>query len=117
MTAVRTERDLARATAERASRELQPEHRLTKEKILDFTETMRACVVNGEVPFRRAYIRSIVDRIDVAESEIRIVGRKTSIQQLALAGAPAPAAVPSFVPSWRPQRDSNPCCQRERLVS
>ena len=35
-----------------------------------------------EIPFRRAYIRSVIDRVDVDDAEIRIFGRKTMLERL-----------------------------------
>jgi hypothetical protein len=32
-------------------------------------------LLNGETPFRRAYIRSAIDQVEVDDEEIRIVGR------------------------------------------
>jgi hypothetical protein len=34
---------------------------------------MRTNVLTGETPFRRAYIRAVVDQVEVDDSEIRIV--------------------------------------------
>ena len=68
---------------------------------------MRANVLEGETPFRRAYIRSVIDQVKVDDSEIRIRGRKTVLERLVMGGGAAPAAVPSFVREWRARRDSN----------
>ena len=48
--------------------------RITAEKIAMFTELMRAKVLTGEVAFRRAYIRSMIDNVEVDDVEIRIHG-------------------------------------------
>jgi hypothetical protein len=49
---------------------------VTENKVATFVEVLRNNVINGEVAFRRAYLRSVIDRVEVDESEIRIVGRK-----------------------------------------
>jgi site-specific DNA recombinase len=98
-------------------RPVAPEARITPEKIAACVEVMRSNVLNGEVPFRRAYIRSVIDRVDVDDAEIQIIGRKTVLERFVMGGGHAPAGVPSLVRKWRPVGDSNPCYQRERLVS
>jgi site-specific DNA recombinase len=40
-----------------------------------FTRTMREKLTTGEVPFRKAYPGSQIDRIEVDDGEVRIVGR------------------------------------------
>jgi site-specific DNA recombinase len=39
---------------------------------------MREKLTAGEIPFRKAYLASLVDRIEVDDREARIVGRKES---------------------------------------
>lgn len=99
--AVKTERDIACATLDRAKLELSPKARLTEEKIVLFTETMRQNVTEGSVSFRRAYIRALIDNIEVADHEIRIHGRRTVMETLVMGAGGAPAGVPSFVRKWR----------------
>lgn len=70
-------------------------------------EAMRSNVLTGETPFRRAYIRSLVDQVEVDDAEIRIHGRRTVLERLVMGGGAAPAGVPSFVRKWRARRDSN----------
>jgi hypothetical protein len=53
---------------------IAPTARLTQEKIAAFTETMRANALSGDTPFRRAYIRAVIDQVGVDDEEIRIVG-------------------------------------------
>src|SRR5207249_2844068 len=73
-----------------------------------FGKAMREKLTSGEVPFRKAYLRAIVDRIEVDDGAIRIVGRKDVLEQAVLAdGGPAPG-VRSFVRKWRTGQDSNP---------
>ena len=53
------------------------------------------------------------------DSEFQLRGPTVALAKAASAGRlqPVAGAVPSFVQEWRPVRDSNPCYQRERLVS
>ena len=54
---MKTERDIVQVAFDRAVAEMQPNAGITEEKISAFVEAMRANVLIGETPFRRAYIR------------------------------------------------------------
>jgi hypothetical protein len=61
---------------------------------------MREKLTTGEVPFRKAYLGSLLDRIEVDNREVRIVGRKEVLEQAVLAARQGEAGVHSFVPKW-----------------
>ncbi|MCJ1901234.1 MULTISPECIES: recombinase family protein [Paracoccus] len=105
--AIRTERDIAQVAFDRAVAEMQPEARVTAEKIASFVDVMRANVLDGAVPFRRAWLRAMIDNVEVDDAEIRIHGRRTVLERLVMGGGAAPAGVPSFVRKWRTRQDSN----------
>lgn len=104
---IKTERDIARIAFDRAVAELSSDARITEDKVAAFASVMRENICAGEIPFRRAYIRAIVDQIEVDDSEIRIHGRRNILERLVMGGGAAPAGVPSFVRKWRARRDSN----------
>lgn len=104
--ALKAERDQAKAALERAFAELTPQTRLTEEKISAFASLMRQNVTSGAVPFRRAWLRAVIDEVEVDDSEVRIHGRRDVMERLVTNGA-AVAAVPSFVRKWRTGEDSN----------
>src|SRR5580704_6098962 len=70
MATVKSERDIAQVSFDRAVAEMRPETPLSEEKIATFVEVMRKNVLNGDTPFRRAYIRSIIDQMEVDDAEI-----------------------------------------------
>ena len=72
-----------------------------------FGEAMRENLTTGAVKFRKAYIGSIVDRIEVDDTEIRIIGRKGLVEQAILASGRPESGVRSFVRKWRTRQDSN----------
>lgn len=104
---LKTDRDSAKAAIERAYSELRPETRLTEEKIDAFAALMRENIANGPVPFRRAYLRAVIDQVEVDDEEIRIHGRKSELERLVMTNSVITAAVPSFVRKWRTRLDSN----------
>ena len=69
-----------------------------------FAEAMRVRLTTGEVPFRKAYIRSIVDRIEVDDTQVRIIGRKDVLEQAVVSGGATPPAVHSFCTGGVPGR-------------
>lgn len=104
---IRSERDMAAQTLERVMSELSPENKLTEEKIAAFLELMRKNVLEGEIGFRRAYLRSVIDQVEVDDDEVRIYGRKSVLEQLVSSGQAGASSVPSFVRKWRTRLDSN----------
>jgi site-specific DNA recombinase len=78
---------------------------------------MREKLTGGEIPFRKAYLGSIIDRVEVDDGVIRILGRKDVLEQAVLNnGTPVPG-VRSLVRKWRSLRESNPSFQIENLTS
>jgi site-specific DNA recombinase len=92
---------------DRAAAEINPRSRITDDKIAAFVDVMRSNVLTGETPFRRAYIRSVIDQVEVDDTEIRIIGRKAVLERLVMGGGASPAGVPSFVRECRARQDSN----------
>ena len=102
--ALKSDRDHALAAVERARAGVRPTVEISPIVVERFGRTMRERLTSGEVPFRKAYLGSIVDRVEVDDREIRIVGRKDVLEQSVLAnGGPTPG-VRSFVRSWRAGR-------------
>ena len=66
---------------------------------------MRERLTTGEILFRKAYLGSIIDRVEVDDREIRIVGRKDILEQAVLANGGAVPGVRSFVRKWRAGQD------------
>jgi site-specific DNA recombinase len=96
---LRATRDAASAALARLTRPADAT-RLTSDLIAKFTATMREHVTTGEIGFRKAYLGSIVDRIEVDDREIRIFGRKDVLEQCVIAGAKPAGVVRSFVRGW-----------------
>lgn len=60
---------LAQASFDRAVAETNPQARITEEKIAAFVEVMRETVLTGGTPFRRAYIRSVINQVEVDDTD------------------------------------------------
>ena len=104
LVALKADRDRAQAALQRATSGTRPVVDLTPDAITHFGQLMREKLTSGEIPFRKAYIGSIVDRIEVDDHQIRILGRKDVLEQAVIAnGGPVPR-VRSFVRNWRTLR-------------
>lgn len=114
---LRLDRDRASAALERAKEGARHCIDVSPALIEQFGSTMREKLARGDNAFRKTYISAIVDRIEVDDDIVRIMGRKEVIEQAVKANSEPESKVRSFVPKWRPVGDSNPCYQRERLVS
>ena len=66
---------------------------------------MRERITTGDTTFRKAYLRSIVDAIEVDDKVIRIHGSKASLEQAVIAKEQFGKGVRSFICSWRPSVD------------
>lgn len=65
LTTLQLERDRARAALERITEKATPAATIDPEALERFGRAMRENITMGEIPFRKAYIRSVVDRIEV----------------------------------------------------
>lgn len=43
---------------------------------------MRENIANGEVPFRKAYLRAVIDRIEVDDRVGRVIGDTATLEQV-----------------------------------
>ena len=78
------------------------------ESIERFSRAMRENITSGRILFRKAYIQPVVDRIDVDDSMIRILGGKATLEQAIARRVVGSVGVRSFEQNWRPGRESNP---------
>jgi site-specific DNA recombinase len=107
LTALKADRDRAHAAVARARAGSRPAVDISPILIERFGQTMRDKLTTGETPFRKAYLGAIVDRIEVDDHQVRIVGRKDVLEAAVAAnGGPMPG-VRSFVRKWRARKDSN----------
>lgn len=77
------------------------------EAIERFGQIMRQNITTGPIPFRKAYIKSVVDRIEVDDHAIRIIGEQATLEQVIAGDQNAGPNVRSFARKWRARRDSN----------
>jgi hypothetical protein len=69
ITALRADRDRARSALERAQAAVRPAVDVNPIVVERFGQAMRENLTTGEIPFRKAYLGSIVDRVEVDDSK------------------------------------------------
>jgi site-specific DNA recombinase len=104
---VKLDRDRASAALERAKEGARQRIEISPALIEQFGCTMRERLASGDNAFRKTYISAIVDRVEVDDSQVRIMGRKEVLEQAVGATVAAGPGVRSFVPKWRTRQDSN----------
>ena len=97
---LRAGKDAASAALARLKSASRDAIRLTPELIGRFSTAMREHLSSGDVPFRKAYLGALIDRVEVDDREIRIMGRKHILEQCVIGGAKPSGAVRSSVRGW-----------------
>jgi site-specific DNA recombinase len=108
ITALKADCERLQGVLDRAKAGSQPAANISAAMVARFSQLMQERLTSGEVPFRKAYLRAIVDRVEVDDQLIRIIGRKELLEQAVLANGVPKAGVRSFVRKWRTGQDSNP---------
>ncbi len=64
-------------------------------------------IATGDVQARKAYLRTVIDRIEVDDHAVRIIGDKASLAAVIAGQANGAKHVRGFVRKWRTRHDSN----------
>ena len=92
-----------------------PTKLLSPRKLEAFAHAMRQRLKDGNVQFRKSYLKLFVDSVEVDDEQIRISGSTATLARAAQSAKELDAkGVPTLVREWRPLPDSNRCCRRER---
>jgi site-specific DNA recombinase len=104
---VKGDRDRAKAALERAKEQAAPHIQIDPALIERFGRTMRENFTTGSVPFRKAYLRSLIDVIEVDDRQVRIKGSKDVLERAVLASQSKQSQCSQTSTMWRARRDSN----------
>ncbi|UMY16502.1 recombinase family protein [Methylobacterium organophilum] len=108
LAALKLERDRAKAALDRIRVAEHPPASISPELVERFGTLMRKNVTTGEIPFRKAWLQSIVDRVEVDDDVIRIVGDKANLEAAVASGAvQGTAGVRTSVRKWRALREGS----------
>jgi site-specific DNA recombinase len=104
--ALKADRDRSKEALDRIK--VRPKVHVFDAQAIDrFGRVMRENITSGAIPFRKAFIKSVVDRMEVDDHAVRIVGDQAALEQVIAGGQNANPNVRSFVRKWRARRDSN----------
>ena len=92
---IKADRDRARSALERIKGKSSAAS-IDGAKIERFGTLMRDNITTGDVPFRKAYLRWLIDAVEVDDRVIRIHGSKSTLEQAVIAGSPAGKGVRSL---------------------
>ncbi len=106
ITSIKAERARAKAALERARGSSRPVSQISPEAVVAFGRHLRELLVSEETPARKAWLRALLDRVEVDEHEIRVIG-STEALHAAIAANAVGQNVRSSVPEWRTRHDSN----------
>ena len=107
LAALKAEREKAKAALERAQFQTRPEIILQADDIQRFSEYMSEKITSGDSAFRRNYLRSIIEGVEVDDKVIRIHGSKSALEQAVTNGDSVGKGVRGFIRNWRARHDSN----------
>jgi site-specific DNA recombinase len=86
---IKADRDRAQSALNRIN-ECSPVASIDRVNIERFGSLMRENITTGDVPFRKAYLRWLIDAVEVDDRVIRIHGSKSTLEQAVIAsGRPA----------------------------
>ena len=104
---LKTDRERAKTALDRIFANSNRSAAIEPEAVEKFSRFMVENVASGAIPFRKVYIQSVVDRIEVHDGLIRIVGDNATLEQAVAGRVMASGGVRRRVPKWRARRDSN----------
>ena len=80
---------------------------VTPDKVTAFSKLMREKIRSGDTQTRKAWLGSVISRIEVDDDAIRVIGEKP-VLAAALAAQNMPSAnVSGFVRKWRAMRNED----------
>jgi DNA invertase Pin-like site-specific DNA recombinase len=105
---LKAERDRACAALERAKFHARGGDIAIDPGLIErFGQAMREHLTTGSVPFRKAYLQSIIDVVEVDDTQIRIKGSKDVLEKAVLASRAGTIDGSQMSTRWRARRDSN----------
>ena len=107
LTTLKADRDQAKAALERAREQSASPIQIDPALIERFGRTLCDNFTAGSVPFRKAYLRSLIDVIEVDDHQLRIKGTKEVLEKAVLASQRGSSWCSQTSTRWRARRDSN----------
>ena len=107
LNSLKADRDRAKAALETAKSQIALPIRIDPALIEQFGRGMRDKFSTGSVPFRKAYLQSLIDIVEVDDRQIRIRCSTDVLERAVLAGRAAAESGSQMSTGWRARQDSN----------
>lgn len=114
---LKAERDIAQGSLDRIKSNLTAKAAITPAKIDQFTKLMRERLREGEVSARKAWLVSLIQKIEVDDQEIRISGSKDALSSALSDPLTQRPPVLGFVRKWRAIHHQNILHRRWRYFA
>jgi site-specific DNA recombinase len=107
ISSLKERRDVIEASLARIAQNIGADVQLDDDRIARFSELMQRKLDDGDVRTRKAYLSSVIDRIEVDDNAIRVFGRKDVLAAAIIGRSGTSGNVSGFVRKWRARQDSN----------
>jgi site-specific DNA recombinase len=107
LNSLKADRDRAKAALERVTLHSSKAIQIDPALLEQFSRKMRENFTSGSIPFRKAYLQSLIDVIEVDDTQIRIKGSKDVLERAVLASQNAVVPSSQMSTKWRARSDSN----------
>ncbi|MFC6446265.1 recombinase family protein [Shinella zoogloeoides] len=107
ITSLKLDRDRIQASLDQVRTNAIPTDAIPDQIIAEFGSLMRENIANGDIPFRKAWLKSIIDEVIVDDKQVRIIGSKHALERAMTGGKKIYQSVRGFERKWRTRRDSN----------
>lgn len=104
---LKTKREITEASLEQIASNAAARTAITPQRVSTFTELMRDKLQSGDVRARKDWLGSILERIEVGDDAVKLIGNKQVLAAAVTSQNTAPAHVRGFVRKWRTRQDSN----------
>jgi len=111
---LKADRERAKSALDRAKSHEGLQIRIDPQLIEEFGREMRGTLTDGSIAFRKAYLQSVIDVIEVDDNVIRIKGDKDLLEKAILARRTGTDRGSHMSTKWRSLGESNPCFSLER---
>jgi Recombinase zinc beta ribbon domain len=101
LNSLKADRDRAKAALERAKSHSSQAIQIDPAMLEQFGRTMRENFSSGSIPFRKAYLQSLIDVIEVDDTQIRIKGSKDVLERAVLASRNGAIPGSQMSTGWR----------------
>ena len=88
-------------------RQAMPLDTLNPKRVEQFAKAMRSIMTERRNTTGKAYLRLLINEIRIEENQATITGKNTALAFAMLENTKVDTVVPTFVPNWLPDLDSN----------